>query len=160
MNRKGFTVLELLVSIIILSVVLTFAMNLFLRVRASYTTEKKNIEMEVSKSIVIDTVMSDVYEYGVSSVNCVGDNVTINFNTTPVTKKILAFNKSDASYDYITYRDNANVIMSRRLPKGSLKSGPICRSSLGLSEGAITNIFYRIEDDNKNDYSIDMFLPA
>ena len=70
MKDRGFTILELLVSIVILSIVLTFAMNLFIKVRSAYSQEKANIVMEISKSIIIDAVMSDVNNFTVNRVSC------------------------------------------------------------------------------------------
>ena len=159
MKNKGFTILELLVSIIILSVVLIFAMNLFLKVRASYSNEKSNIEMEITKSIIIDTVMSDLDKEEISSVSCTQNMVTIQLSGLGNLKKILEFDTSNSSNDYIKYYEQGSTkSYVRKLPKGSLKGPLSCTSSSSITVGTLNHIIYKIEDENANDYSIDMFI--
>lgn len=173
MKKNGFTILELLVSIIILSIVLIFAMNLFLKVRSAYTNEKTNIEMEITKSAIIDTVMSDLDESAfanmndldgkiVNSISCAQNKVTmqLSLNETGHNKRILEFDTSSSSNDYIKYYDTGalNAGYVRKLPKGSLKGPLSCTTISNITVGTLNHITYPIEDENKNDYSIDMFI--
>lgn len=173
MKKNGFTILELLVSIIILSIVLIFAMNLFLKVRSAYTNEKTNIEMEITKSAIIDTVMSNLAESAfvnveahdgeiVGSISCAQNKVTIQLALNEVLhdKRILEFDTSSSSNDYIKYYDPRalNAAYVRKLPKGSLKGPLSCTTITNIKVGTLNHITFPIEDENKNDYSIDMFI--
>lgn len=158
--KKGFTILELLVSIIILSVVLTFAMNLFLRVRSAYTNSKSNVNMEISKSIVIDSVMSDVNKYVVKSVSCTSDTATLQFEKeNEIITKQLIFDSSDSRNDYIKYNTvNSNEAIVRKLPNNTLIGPLSCTFRAHISIGKLNHLYFKVIDSNGNDYSIDIFI--
>ena len=166
MKKNGFTILELLVSIVILSIVLTFAMNLFLKVRSAYTHEKSDIEMEITRSVIIDVVMSDVSELGVKSVSCDNNTVTIRYNGDLTATKNLIFDTSNSEYDYIRYYVRGDTLGTvRKLPKGSIKGTLDCTKKdesstfINTSENNyINHIYHRVEDENNNDYSIDLLF--
>ena len=62
-NKKGMTIIELLLSIVLISLVLTFIMQLYLRARNAYINNSVNAKYELSKSIIIDAVTSDFLQY-------------------------------------------------------------------------------------------------
>lgn len=160
MRKKGFTILELLVSIIILSVVLTFAMNLFLKVRNAYSNEKDNIDMELSRSILIDNVMGDASELKVNSLTCTASSVTIQYSKENQTiRKVLSFDKSQENADYVRYTDQSDgKTIVRKYPKGSLNGVLNCTSKSNVTVGTLYHVYFPIKDENDNDYSLDMFL--
>lgn len=158
--KKGFTVLELLVSIVILSIVLTFAMNLFLKVRGAYTNSKTDVAMEITRSIIIDALMSDVNENEIVNISCTKNMLTIQFkNGADLFSKKLAFNTSDSNNDYLTYYTSGqNGGIVRELPKGALIGDLSCTQKSIRDVGVSNHIFHKIEDENSNDYSLDLFI--
>lgn len=159
MKDRGFTILELLVSIVILSIVLTFAMNLFIKVRSAYSQEKANIVMEISKSIIIDAVMSDVNNFTVNRVSCNQNSVSIAYGGSNLIIKRLVFDTTKEDYDYIKYTNEVNTVsIVRKLPKGSLVGPVSCTSKVDASVGTINHIYYLIKDKNGKDYSLDLFI--
>lgn len=166
MKKTGFTILELLVSIVILSVVLTLAMNLFLKVRSAYINEKNNIEMEISRSIIIDAVMSDVISLGVKNVTCSQNTMTIRFNGDEEVIKTLVFDSTNTTNDYIKYYGEENAYGTvRKLPKGSIVGNLNCTKKEEIQfiqsnddNYIINHVYNKIEDEKGYDYSIDLLF--
>lgn len=68
LNNKGMTMTEVMVSIALISIVLIFLMNLFLKVRGLYNQSKIRSDYEILSSAIINAVGSDIDKYGIYSV--------------------------------------------------------------------------------------------
>lgn len=111
MNNKGVTIVEILLSIIIIGIVLLILFNMLSNVRNE--DEKNQIQSQyvVNQSLIVQAIEEDIVNYGVSSVSeCSIYNVDIantNVNNTYRDKfKCLRINYSA---DYLT--DNVGILM-------------------------------------------------
>lgn len=68
MNSKGMTLVEIIVSLALISIVLIFLLNLFLLIRTTYTASKMEAEYDLIVSNVVDAVSNDISKYGLESV--------------------------------------------------------------------------------------------
>ena len=102
-NNKGMTLVELLVSLVLLSILLIFTINLFLLIRKTYNESTSSSQMELVKSKLVTYINNDALEYGVS--NITSNSNTINFSFVKDENGI-AFNKQlkyDSSDNKIIY---------------------------------------------------------
>lgn len=81
MNKKGMTLVEIIVSIVLVSIILIFITRLLITVNGLYKKSKLEVDFEVLDTILIDTISTDINRYGVKSVSLDGKkSVTITFN--------------------------------------------------------------------------------
>lgn len=67
MNKKGITLIEIIVSISLISVVMIFLVSLFLRVNMTYMTGKVNSKYNMLKADIIKAVGDDLENYDLLS---------------------------------------------------------------------------------------------
>lgn len=67
-NKKGMTLVEIIVSIALISVVLIFLMSLFLNVRGTYMSSRAEAEYDMLLSTFIKSIGDDIENYGLLSV--------------------------------------------------------------------------------------------
>lgn len=81
MNKKGMTLVEIIVSIVLVSIILIFITRLLITVNGLYKKSKLEVDFEVLDTILIDTISTDINRYGVKRVSLEGKkSVTITFN--------------------------------------------------------------------------------
>ncbi len=81
MNKKGMTLVEIIVSIVLVSIILIFITRLLITVNGLYKKSKLEVDFEVLDTILIDTISMDINRYGVKSVSLdAKKSVTITFN--------------------------------------------------------------------------------
>lgn len=74
LNNKGVSLTEMLVSIALISVLLIFLVNLFVKVRGDYNNSKINAEHEMIKSNILKAVYTDLNEYEYAMIYCYDEN--------------------------------------------------------------------------------------
>ena len=80
MNKKGMTLVEIIVSIVLVSIILIPITRLLITVNGLYKKSKLEVDFEVLDTILIDTISTDINRYGVKSVSLDGKkSVTITF---------------------------------------------------------------------------------
>lgn len=143
-NNKGLTIVELVVSIVLISTVLILITNLYLRTRNVYKNDGVEMEYELTKSIIIDAIEQDINNRLLSNVS---GSSSITFTYQDGTTKNLSVSGSGdnayVEYDYIT----------RKLPSGTVISG-ISRSNI---YGNLYEIKVNITAKNGKDYSINIY---
>ena len=65
MNKKGMTLVEIIVSIVLVSIILIFVTRLLITVNGLYKKSKLEVDFEVLNTLLIDTVSTDINRYGV-----------------------------------------------------------------------------------------------
>lgn len=88
-NKKGMTMVEIIVSISLISIVLVFLMNLFLKVRSVYNQSKMQADYDMLVSTITKAVGMDIENYGLKSAEFIGsenDTVLLTFNAFRPTK--------------------------------------------------------------------------
>lgn len=123
LNKKGMTMMEIIVSIALISIVLVFLMNLFLKVRETYMQSKIQANYDMLVANIIKAVGNDIDTYGLRSVEYETpgkkDAIILTFNTfrpyhlSERIKKVLRIyfrnNTYYISYAYeAEYTDNIN----------------------------------------------------
>lgn len=68
LDKKGMTMVEIIVSVALISIVLIFLMNLFVKVRSTYAQSKAQSDYEILVSNVIKAIGDDIDKYGLRSV--------------------------------------------------------------------------------------------
>ena len=117
LNKKGMSMVEIIVSIVLISIVLIFLMTLFLKVRTTYNQSKIQADYDILVSNVIKAIGNDIENYGLKSVEYEKinekentDAVVLTFNTfrttnlseniTKVLRVYFENNKFYISYSY------------------------------------------------------------
>ncbi len=68
LDKKGMTIVEIIVSVALVSIVLIFLMNLFLKVRAMYEQSKIQADYDILSSNIIKSISNDIDRYGLKSI--------------------------------------------------------------------------------------------
>lgn len=68
LNKKGMTLVEVIVSISLISLVLIFLMGLFINIRGTYNRSKIQSDYEILNANIIKAVGDDIENYGLYSV--------------------------------------------------------------------------------------------
>ncbi len=68
MNKKGMTLIEIIVSLALISIVVVFLLNLFLNVRNFYNNSKIKADYDMLVSNIVSAVSDDINRYGLESV--------------------------------------------------------------------------------------------
>ena len=105
LNDKGMTLVEIIVSIALISIVLIFLLNLFINVQANYRFSKLQANYDVLVSDVIKIVSDDIIEYGLEDVKNV-DNKSVklyfhSYRKSDLSKKIVKEIKIENNSDGI-----------------------------------------------------------
>jgi len=178
LNKKGTSIIELLVSVVIISLVLTFILQLYVRIRGAYLMNSVNLQLELSKSVITDAVMKDFINY----------NVSIDFNDVDkhpkskiftfkddndeliYTKKLFIDSGSDASYYDIKYceynaaNNTTSNCVVRRYSSDDINEPKITYSSIWTASNTPrTRVMYKFNINivtvEGDDYSIKLYCP-
>lgn len=68
-NRKGFTVIELVVSFVLISIIVVGMLTIALRYRNDAQLSTQKLEVERYKDTLTKEIQEDILEYGVSDIN-------------------------------------------------------------------------------------------
>lgn len=133
-NKKGMTIVEIIVSIVLISIVLVFLMQLFLNLRGVTYQSQIDIDYEILAANIIKAVGKDIENYTVYKLERLDEkSVRIIFNEYRPTElaeritKILKIYEIDGkvfiSYSYdsenLTSQERSDSII-RELPKNSI----------------------------------------
>lgn len=85
LDKKGMTMVEIILSVALISIVLIFLMGLFLKVRGTYNMSKIQSNYDMLGSNIIKAIGNDIDNYGLKDVRyeTAGDksSVVLTFNT-------------------------------------------------------------------------------
>lgn len=113
MNKKGFTLVETLVSFVLVSVISIFLFQIVVIIRNIYIEKGVKTELYVEQSIISNTINKDIYtnidsgNYLTSIVK--NSNTSLTFTFSNGTSKLLTV---DLNTKTITYGDNKQVFMN------------------------------------------------
>ena len=101
MNNKGFTLVELIVSIGLISIVMVFLFNLLGNVKREESLSNSNNTDSLNRSMIIRVIQNDFIELNLRSVNTcnVGEVLCYSFYFLNGTTKQLIVNKNNIIYD-------------------------------------------------------------
>lgn len=115
MDKKGFTMTELMVSIAIISVVMVFLVKMLIDVRYDNRNELYDTKNQINRAEIIKTIQNDLDEKVITSINDSGsaDNElvininAININTNSNTSAKIEAVTQDGE-EYIKYKSTSN----------------------------------------------------
>ncbi len=176
-NNRGTTLIEIALSIGLISIVLIFLMNLFLNVRNTYNQSKIQADYNTIVSTITNAIGSDIEEYGVKSVSYISgiDNnggILITYNDYRPTKlseniqKVLSVKRDGNNYS-ISYAYNSsyteNITSSERvtnvvrtLPEDSVLNTSNLIKLEFLGDTAV-KIKIPLSDEQGNIYDINIY---
>lgn len=76
-NKKGFTLVEVAISVSLLSFVMVFLLRFISEIRKDEDTISLNTEMLLNKAVISKTINEDINETGISSLTCSNTKCTI-----------------------------------------------------------------------------------
>lgn len=115
MDKKGFTMTELMVSIAIIAVVMVFLVKMLIDVRYDNRNELYDTKNQINRAEIIKTIQNDLDEKVITSINDRGSadnnlviNINaININTNSNTSATIEAVTQDGE-EYIKYRSTSN----------------------------------------------------
>lgn len=173
-NKRGTTVVEIIISIALVSVVLIFLMNLFLTVREVYNKSKTESDYDMLNSIIIKAVGDDIDIYGLYDVEYEDDNkkdtVVLTFNSyrnshmSERIKKVLRVTHDDEkNKDYISYSYESKYIEDEgsvhAITSEERKTNVVRSLPLGASLEAETKITLSKDMLNSNENIVKISIP-
>ncbi len=180
LNKKGMTLIEIIVSLALISVVLIFLINLFINIRRMYNTSKANADYDMQIARIVKAIGDDIDRYGLYCIGDVssgseGNSYILIFNADrtnkkgqPIkkvlslkeatirdfdTKKDKTINMISYGYDMIYTKD---IIEQERLSKVTSEM-PI-DAMFGVQVGGSV-IESRYEDIDKNRQAVELSIP-
>ncbi len=175
MNKRGITLVEIIVSIGLISIVLIFLIDLFIKIRNVYIHSQVQTEYKILASKVINAVQSDIKDYGLANIKYVNKSskqaILITFNTNrpthlsePIQKVLRIYNDDgkyfisyayDSSYSsYLTNDERVNRLI-RQMPEDVILNGGTDYIELTKDEN-IYKIKIPISNQEGNIYDINM----
>lgn len=112
MNKKGFTLVELVISIALLSVVMVFLLNFLELISNEDDGVEKETLVQLDKMTVSKTINEDLHSDSISTLACTSNACTI--TTVGGKTKKLSLNDNLLLYEDIT-SEKTKVILKRKL---------------------------------------------
>ena len=112
MNKKGFTLVELVISIALLSVVMVFLLNFLKLISNEDDGVEKETLVQLDKMTVSKTINEDLHSDSISTLTCTSNVCTI--TTVGGKTKKLSLNENLLLYEDIT-SEKTKVILKRKL---------------------------------------------
>lgn len=112
MNKKGFTLVELVISIALLSVVMVFLLNFLELISNEDDGVEKETLVQLDKMTVSKTINEDLHSDSISTLTCTSNECTI--TTVGGKTKKLSLNANLLLYEDIT-SEKTKVILKRKL---------------------------------------------
>ena len=114
-SKKGFTLIELTISLVLLSVVLIFVLNFYNIIRNNESNNTFESKLELNKSLIASNLYKDIYSCGgISDVTCDSNSCIITLNNNQKRKLELS-DPLNTSYKKLKYINETNneIIYSR-----------------------------------------------
>lgn len=178
LNRKGVTIVEIIVSLALISTVLIFLMNMFLNMRGTYLTSKIDADYDMLVSTFVKSIGDDIIDYGLENVeykrgSANKSEVILTFNTYRPTKLSQKIKKvielyidSEGEYHLSYSYDSSvtdNVVSAeritnvvRKLPSDCIVDAEKNIHIIELDNRAV-EIKIPITNSNGTDYSINVY---
>lgn len=119
LDKRGISLVEIIVSVALVSVVLVFLLNLFMKTRSIYNDSKIESQFEMISSTFIRGIGDDIEKYGLLNVEYLNPDeknaIVLTFNAYRPTrlseriKKVLRVTKNKNGKYSISYTYDANV---------------------------------------------------
>ena len=149
MNKKGFTIVELIISVAILSIVLVFALNLLVVLKEKEMNLDTDTDMVLNQTFVSKKINGDIIKNGgIKSLNCTTTKCDFTFNNE--VSKILTITNNRKT---IKYENEENIELTRTLPKSTYGNIEV-EEFLNYTGGTLRII--TIDVDGYSDYKIEL----
>lgn len=147
LNKNGMTLVEIIVSIALISLVLIFLMGLFIKVRGTYNQSKIQSDYEILTGNIIKSVGDDIENYGLYSIEYENpskkDALIFTFDEFRETKLSERIKKTLRVY----FRNNKYYISYSYETSASFNSTPASRIENITSKERVTSNIRPIPED-------------
>jgi len=110
-NKKGFTLIELTISVALLSLIMVFLLNFLTEVKKDEIGINEETEKILNKEIIAKTLNEDIKSAGgINNIACIDNACSINLDNE--TTKELTMNNGKLTYKDLT---NNKVILTKKL---------------------------------------------
>ena len=149
MSKKGFTIVELIISVAILSIVLVFALNLLVVLKEKEMNLDTDTDMVLNQAFVSKKINGDIIKNGgIKSLNCTTTKCDFTFNN-EVSKTLTITNNKKT----IKYENEENIELTRTLPKSTYGNIEV-EEFLNYTGGTLRII--TIDVEGYSDYKIEL----
>jgi len=150
MNKKGFTIVELVISIVLLSIVMVFMLTFMSELRGKEDVMEEDTDMLLNTTIISKKINEDILKRGgVNSINCTTTDCEFNFKNNKNTTLTLTNNMKT-----INYTEGEEKILVRTLPNEEAQYKDIVISEFELDYGTLRKI--TIDITNFSQYKIEI----
>jgi len=126
LNKKGFTLIELIVSIALLSIVMVFMVNLFMEARIMFNDSRSITVFESDKRYIIKSLSTDLEDNTINKVTKTGNRLDFEFKELGETKT-LEIQQNENGKTYLFYgckascnnADKSITTYKKLIPDGS-----------------------------------------
>ena len=126
LNNKGFTLIELIVSIGLLSIIMVFMINLFMEARNMFNDSRNITTFESHKRYIIKTLNEDLSNYTIENVSQTDTKLELTFKEISTTKTLEILKENGNTYLFYGCKTNCSneeksiSNYKELIPKGSV----------------------------------------
>lgn len=178
LNKRGMTLVEVIVSLALIAIVLVFLMNLFINVRGTYNKSKIQADYDIITATIDKSVGDDIEKYGLLDVDydintSDGSKVVFTFkayrpsNLSERIQKVLKIYDDAKGNYYVSYAYDSNITkyitgkeritnVARQLPEDVILNAGEYIKIVRLSDKAV-EIKIPIQNSKGTDYSMNIY---
>jgi type IV pilus assembly protein PilW len=127
-NKKGFSLVELLICLAILGVVLTAVYKLFISANKSQVAQDLEVEMQQNARSAADFLVREMRN--ISTISCLDNTTTA---CSPDTDKIIFTSMSDSNTRIFSWSATDNILQFSAAPDGSPNRQPLTDNITALT---------------------------
>lgn len=155
-TKKGMTIVELLLSIILISLVLIFIIQLCLRTRNAYLNNSISVKYELSKSIIIDSVMTDFIKKGITGITRRGNNIQFTYEN-GITKTLTV--TSSTGTILVKYSGGTDPTVAREYKAEEVNFQGIDEQNVNSGDNHLKVFHIKLKGNDGYDYTINLYCP-
>lgn len=144
-NKKGFTLVEVAISVSLLSFVMVFLLRFITEIRKDEDTISLNTEMLLNKAIISKTINEDINKVGINSLTCSNTKCTITLKNNKTKTIEITDDGNKITYKNVT---DDEIELSKKLPNDYV---------FNIKKTENTNLYLiTIEVDSHEEYNIEI----
>ena len=158
-KNKGMTIIELLISIVLISIVISFIMQFFLKTRNTYINNTIDVKNELSKSIIIDSVMSDFITKDLTSIENEDDKIVFHYNGEDKTLEVKEAETENGEVYLVSYSGGSEIPVVREYLKSEVEYEGIDYETISDGSNDLRIFTIHLIGLDGRDYSIVLYCP-
>lgn len=164
MKNKGFTMVELMVSIAIIAVVMVFLVRLLVDIKYDFTNELYNTSNQINRAEIIKTIQEDWLDKELYSINPQDDTFAFYYNDKSIVLvssetdiySVISF-ESDGDDQYIKYLSTSGKKYKWKVEKNNKET---YLKTTDIPYKVIKNLNNNTNANITNDYIVELNIPV